>query len=291
MPDARELRNAAVTYASNGWHVIPLRPGQKPPAGRVVPNGLSQATDDIVTVLRWWQPSLALSPYNIGLVCNPSGLVALDVDPRHDGDETLAEMERKLGKLPQTVESETGGGGWHYIFKHPGGTLRGQMGPGLDVRDHAYIVLPPSTHPNGRTYAWSVDGHPEEVEVVDLPTRWVEELQVSTRRVEQREIKPTTDPLRMIPAATYVPRLTGREVDARGWVQCPLHGGGGERTPSFKVDGAMWACYACPVPPGERCLGGNIIDLQALLMGMPVPVRGADYLEVRAHLKRTFRGS
>jgi hypothetical protein len=40
-----------------------------------------------------------------------SGLVVLDVDPRHGGDESIRNL-----KLPPTVEALTGGGGWHEYF-------------------------------------------------------------------------------------------------------------------------------------------------------------------------------
>jgi hypothetical protein len=93
-----------------------------------------------------------------------SGLVVLDVDPQHGGDDTLAELLAAHGVLPITVECFTGGGGRHIYFRHPGGEVRnsaGKVGPGLDIRgDGGYVVAPPSPHPSGRRYEWSVDGHP-----------------------------------------------------------------------------------------------------------------------------------
>jgi hypothetical protein len=63
--------------------------------------------------------------------------------------------------LPKTVESITGNGR-HLWLKYPAGknigsTVR-RLGPGLDVRgDGGYVVAPPSIHPSGRRYEWSVD--------------------------------------------------------------------------------------------------------------------------------------
>jgi hypothetical protein len=38
------------------------------------------------------------------------------------------------------------------------GTVRARLLPGLDIRgDGGYVVLPPSIHPSGRPYVWSVD--------------------------------------------------------------------------------------------------------------------------------------
>lgn len=73
------------------------------------------------------------------------------------------------------------------------------------------------------------------------------------------------DVLRGIPADAYVPALTGRAA-ARGYVQCPFHGGGQERTPSLWISGragheADWWCFGCGA-------GGGIFDLAARLWGM-----------------------
>jgi hypothetical protein len=73
------------------------------------------------------------------------------------------------------------------------------------------------------------------------------------------------DVLRAIPADAYVPALTGRPA-VRGYVQCPFHGDGRERTPSLWIGGragheADWRCFGCDA-------GGGIFDLAARLWGM-----------------------
>lgn len=283
------LRNAACEYAERGWHVFPLRPGHKQP---ITKHGSHDATDDLVQVFRWWQ---ANPEANIAVVGNPSGLVILDVDPRHDGDVTMARLQKQWGPLPSTIEAETGGGGWHYYFTRPAGTFRGKLGDGIDVQDHRYVVAPPSTHPNGRPYAWSVDGHPDDTPLALLPDEWIDQLRIvvpSNRpgRIAASPEGVSPDPLRRILAVDYVRRLTGREADRQGYVQCPFHGGGQERTPSLRVDGNLWACFACEPVLGKRCLGGNCYDLASILWGFPVPPRGADYMEVKARLKHELRG-
>jgi hypothetical protein len=61
--------------------------------------GFHNATTDAATIERWW----AHGPWNIGIRTGAvSGLVVLDVDPRHGGDETLAELESRYGKLRLT---------------------------------------------------------------------------------------------------------------------------------------------------------------------------------------------
>ena len=282
----RALRNAALAYADRGWHVLPLHPRQKAPLGRLVPHGQKDATDHLPTVLRWWQNAPAA---NIGVSCHPSGLVVIDVDPRNGGDDALYALERELGELPETVSAETGGGGAHFLFRHPGGDLLGSLAEGVDVKDHGYIVAPPSIHPSGREYAW--DLAPEDVPVTDLPAAWVERLRAPQLLRRPRSIIRAhhDDPLLNVPAVVYVPRLTGREAQRGGWVRCPFHGGGKEAEPSLKCDGTVWACYGCSPLPGKRAMGGTIYDLAGLIAGLPLPLRGTDFLDIQARLYRLLR--
>ena len=84
---------------------------------------------------------------NVGIATGArSGLVVLDVDPRHGGDEQLAAFEAEHGKLPETAAVVTGGGGAHYYFNHPGGDIRSRkLSPGLELKaDGTFVVAPPS---------------------------------------------------------------------------------------------------------------------------------------------------
>jgi hypothetical protein len=107
-----------------------------------------------------------------------SGLVVLDVDPRHGGIASLSRWERQHGELPNTLEAQTGGGGRHLYFAHPGGELRNRVGlaPGLDLRgDGGVIVAPPSVHPSGGRYRWLPGHAPEEARPAPLPG-WLLEI-------------------------------------------------------------------------------------------------------------------
>ena len=142
----------------------------KHPVAKLAPQGLKDATVDPETVSRWF----ADRSWNVGIATGAvSGIVVLDIDPRHQGDETLAALERVHGPLPPTWRFLTGGGGEHVIFRHPGGIVAnsaGKVGPGIDVRaDGGFIVAPPSMHVSGRPYAISVDHHPDETPLADLP--------------------------------------------------------------------------------------------------------------------------
>ena len=105
-----------------------------------------------------------------------AGMVVLDVDPRHNGDETLYDLQRTHGRLPDTVSVITGGGGTHHIFSINGRRLRssaGKLGPGLDVRaDGGQIVGPGSLHASGQRYVWEMSSHPDDVQVAPLPESW-----------------------------------------------------------------------------------------------------------------------
>lgn len=282
----KALRNAALAYADAGWSVLPLRPRAKEPLGSLVPNGKDGSSSDLVQVLQWWtRAPLA----NVGVNAGASGLVVLDVDPRSGGDDSLHDLERHLGALPETVSAETGGGGWHYLFQHPGGDLRGVAAPGLDVKDRGYIVAPPSIHPSGRIYAWDLE--PGDVPLAELPAAWLEALRPPRPLNRDVELNHDhEDPLRRIPAEVYVPRLTGRAIERGGWVRCPFHGGGKEQGASLNAKGTLWACYGgCPAPVGKQVMGGNIYDLAGLVAGYAIPLRGPDFIDVQSRLLRYFR--
>ena len=287
----RALRDAACEYADRGWAIHPLKPRSKVPATE---HGMNDATSDLARVFRWWEGH---PRHNIGISCEASGLVVIDVDPRHGGDDSLHDLIVELGPLPPTVESLSGGGGQHLVFRNPGGSFAREITPtgqprgktsGVDIKASGYIVAPPSTHPSGAQYEWSVDGDPGEVSPADIPPAWLERMLVAPRR----EITPQasthyTDALKNVPSVTYFSRLTGRSASG-DWGQCPFHKGGQEKTPSLKLDGTLWACYGCEPILDKRVMGGNIYDLAALLWGIPIPLAPIDFAIARSKLMRIF---
>jgi len=130
-------------------------------------NGSSDASLEEAQVLKWWE---MWPTANVGLATG-GGLVVLDVDPRHGGDDALADLEAAHGPLPATLAAKTGGGGEHYLFT-TAETVRNdagsRLGAGLDVRGQGgLIVVEPSLHPSGRRYAWQDD--PAEQSPAPLP--------------------------------------------------------------------------------------------------------------------------
>ncbi len=159
---------AALDYLARGWSVIPVREKAKRPA--IAWKAYQSKCVTEKTLRGWFRRS---PDFNVAIVTGAlSGLVVLDVDPRHDGDKGLRKLERQHGSLPRTLESVTGGGGRHYYFSHPGGEVRNRTGiePGIDLRgDGGCIVAPPSIHPSGKRYRW-VKGHaPGQVKLAHLP--------------------------------------------------------------------------------------------------------------------------
>ena len=159
--------DAALAYADRGLHVLPCQPRAKEPASA---HGHRDATTDSAKITQWW----ADMPHaNIGMACAPSGIVVLDIDPRHGGDRIFAALEAELGRLPETVEARTGGpdGGRHLVFRAPKGRLVGNLGKGVDVKHDGYILVAPSVHPSGGVYRWVRS--PFEHEPADLPPAWI----------------------------------------------------------------------------------------------------------------------
>lgn len=135
-------------------HVFPCMPRDKRPATE---HGCNDATIDPETIRQWWR---AEPQYNIGLATGKiSRIFAIDVDGL-DAECELRRLEGEHGDLPATVEAVTARGR-HLYFRMPDAPLRnsaGKIAPGIDVRgDGGYVLAPPSVHPCGRPYCWSVD--------------------------------------------------------------------------------------------------------------------------------------
>jgi hypothetical protein len=150
----------------------------KKPWGKWVPNGSSDATNDIAAIRRWFDaggPSEGLP--GIGVACRGSQIAILDLD-LSDGvsaEELLQRCEELVGEpLPDTAMVRTGSGGLHIWFRDemeevPQGTnlLKNAVLPGnrqligvdtRSARGNGFIVAPPSFYPldDGETvqYEW-----------------------------------------------------------------------------------------------------------------------------------------
>lgn len=166
----------ALAYARLGWHVLPVwsvddqgqcrcgrphsdkghTPGKHPQTA-LAPNGLHDATTDERIIRDWW----ATDPYaGIGVSLAASGLIALDIDPRNDGHETLASIEAQHGILHSDCTAITQGGGEHRLFcADPEASYPGKLGNGLDLKHHGYICVAPTLGVSG-AYSWAAGRSP-----------------------------------------------------------------------------------------------------------------------------------
>lgn len=190
------MRAIAMGYTSIGWHVFPLA-GKRP----ITQHGQDDATTTIP--VDWF-----VRNEDIGIACAPSGIIVVDVDPRNGGDVSFAALERTLGALPQTATSDTGGGGNHYVFKHPGGTLSGKIGKGIDLKVNGYIVAPPSMHASGQRYAWR-EGRAPEDGIADLPAAWIAHARPKVTPIRTGMPLPIGDEERIRRARGYVATIQG----------------------------------------------------------------------------------
>ena len=264
---------AAAEAVSRGWSVVPMHCAtagrcscgdQSSSPGKHARTTWKKRMEDAASaeqVRQWWR---RWPDANVGVVTGGvSGIVVLDVDPRHGGGDSLATLEAIYGPLPRTIEALTGGGGQHLYFHHPGTVVPSRsITPGLDVKgDGGLVVCPPSAHVSGRSYAWEAGCAPGKVPLADLPW-WIQTLsQDATLRLRRQAHRPTR----------CRRGLKGERADFAGhWAQvgitlrpgdhrylCPFHN---DHHPSLHIDaeGCRFYCFGC----GR---GGGIGRLRRLL--------------------------
>ena len=168
------LAEAAHDYVERGLAIIPLGVGKKEP---VTKSGLNDWTDNPGQIDVWWGQGEHAGKrgnprYNIGMACGQvsGGIIAIDLDCHSDdanGLHFLRDWEVEHGKLPETWTQITGSGG-KQLFYRAGQDIRNSANGeiGVDVRGNGgYVVLPPSLHPCGDCYEWSIS--PDDMDVAD----------------------------------------------------------------------------------------------------------------------------
>ena len=164
----------ARSYAGAGFRVVILQPNSKRPA---FARWQSRATADPEEAAR---QARALPDCNLGLLMAVPARrffypVAIDVDPRHGGVESLRDWESRLGELPANApRALTGGGGFHHLLWVDRPVPSRTLAPGLEVKGiGSQIVVEPSVHPEtGRDYVWD-PGRPTPLRAeTPIPPRW-----------------------------------------------------------------------------------------------------------------------
>ncbi len=135
--------------AERGWHLFPVRAGDKRPAIR---EWQHRATTDLDRLTRYFVEHPAA---NAGIACGPSELYVIDADTAKPGSDgppgggiaALAELAAPHGGLPATWTVCTPSGGRHHTFERPAGAELGNtaraLGPLLDTRGAGGYVLAP----------------------------------------------------------------------------------------------------------------------------------------------------
>ena len=175
LPQPHLTVSDALTYASNGWQVFPIRPRTKRPHNR---HGSTEATDDFEQVSTWWH---RWPRANVGALV-PQRLVVVDLDPRNGCTITPDD-------LPGTLTVATGGGGWHLYYRRPSLDLHKNASthPGVDmITSGRQVILPPSLHPSGEFYRWA-----NNLEPAAMPSHLARAFERSRRRIP--DTSATTD--------------------------------------------------------------------------------------------------
>ena len=166
MSNRQSLLDAALALAASGIAVFPCNANKQP----VCAGGHNRASSDLATVRQLFSTSLAKT---IGMPAGvKTGIIVVDIDPRHEGDVWL---EANAANIPVTRRHRTMSGGTHLLFKDGSHGIRNSQGkadgrktgvaPGIDVRGNGgYVIIPPSA-------GYSVtDGSP----IADMPEWLVE---------------------------------------------------------------------------------------------------------------------
>jgi hypothetical protein len=219
---SRQLRDAALGYASLGIPVLPLhsplphrgdlqaltggRPlgpnasstscscrdpgcGQvgKHPLGSLVPHGVKDATTNRARILAWWTSH---PQANIGLATGHLFDV-LDVDGPA-GEQAIRTLAATHGLASSGPLVRTGGGGWHFYLAPIGlGNVRPAGLAHVDWRGRGgYVVAPPSRHRSDHPYQWAA-GRDLDIQPGTVPAVLLERLE---RRPPQRPAGPVELP-------------------------------------------------------------------------------------------------
>ena len=178
---------AALAYTQRNWPVFPCHHptltstcscgnpdctsiGKHPR----IRGGFHAATLDPAAIGAWWtkwpQANIAIPTGRV------SGLLVIDIDPRHGGDRSFDRLIAAHGAMPATRAVRTPSGGLHLYYQHPQQltpNTAGRLGPGIDTRgDGGYIIAPPSRGPGRVSYVLT---HPNPI--APAPTWLVERTQ------------------------------------------------------------------------------------------------------------------
>ena len=132
---------------------------------------VEQASTHPAQIRHWWQHQ----PYaNVGIATGcASGLVVVDVDPRHGGHIAWEELVAHYGALPTSPQVLTGGGGTHDYLWCAEARAGIDLAHGIQFQAEGRLgVAPPSRHISGRRYTWEASHDLDDIPMAPLPA-WI----------------------------------------------------------------------------------------------------------------------
>lgn len=161
---------AAVMYAKQGFHVIPIRRNQKAIPQSKYNCKYSNATNNPDTVAKWFGPEGKFRGWNVGLACGAEqGIFVVDVDVKEDKDGRVVidAIEEDFGECGGLIQ-RTASGSYHRVYQwfNGGVSSTDKIGRGVDTRGgkgrcSSHIVAWPSEI-DGSAYAWEQVGEVPE---------------------------------------------------------------------------------------------------------------------------------
>lgn len=191
-----QLLEQALNYLERGFSIIPVR-------GKTC---LLQSWSEYQTrkptkeeVENWF---FELNPTGIAIVTGKiSRIVVLDVEK----DADVSDID-----IPKTPTVKTGGGGYHYYFKHPGdseiqNSIR--FRPNMDFKaDGGYVIAPPSQHKSGTNYRWTFS--PDKTAMGHVPSWLMKEI--SPKQVQTKDWERILEGVPEGERHTYAVSLVGK---------------------------------------------------------------------------------
>jgi len=149
------LYDIAFNYLNLGYHPIPCMPGTKKPL--IKWKEFQDSPPTIQKLKEWFNGN---EDRNIALVLG-RGTMAVDLDGHKEAERLL--YERGI-ILPENAPRNITSKGYHVLLKvkefipdSVGLLSNMDKRVQVDIRGVGYIMVPPSTHPDGTKYRWAVD--------------------------------------------------------------------------------------------------------------------------------------
>lgn len=186
---ASSALDAALRFASIGWHVFPCRPA--PDKQPLTSHGFHDATTDEAAIVAWWR---RWPDAQVGIATGASGLavVDLDVGAGKDGVAAFSVLEDEHGASGCGLIASTPRSGRHYYYAQPVDSRIGSTTgrDGIDTRGDGGYVIAPSPASPGREWIVGDPIEPNtlagETDVCAMP-EWVREVARGMRRAPERD--------------------------------------------------------------------------------------------------------